>query len=58
MPEKYRLPLMLRLVERWSYEQIGQAIGLRRGGVESRLYRARKKLASLLKAGASWETHK
>ncbi len=49
LPEKYRLPLMLRVVEQWDYDQIGQALDLSRGGVESRLYRARKKLASILK---------
>jgi RNA polymerase sigma-70 factor, ECF subfamily len=51
LKEKYRLPLMLRIVEEWSYARIAEALGLSEAGVESRLYRARKMLRRKLEEG-------
>ena len=45
LPADFRIPLMLRLYEDYSYEQIAQALDLPMGTVMSRLYRARERLA-------------
>lgn len=45
LPDEFRVPLMLRIHEEYSYEEIGEALGLPMGTVMSRLYRARERLA-------------
>lgn len=49
LKEKHRLVLMLREVDEMSYEEIGEALGISIGTVESRIHRARKALARRLK---------
>ena len=50
LKEKHKLILMLREVDSMSYEEIAAALGCSVGTVESRLYRARKALARMLKS--------
>lgn len=45
LPEEFRTPLMLRIYEEYSYEQIALSLSLPLGTVMSRLYRARERLA-------------
>jgi RNA polymerase sigma-70 factor (ECF subfamily) len=45
LPPDFRVPLMLRLYEDYSYEQIAEALDLPIGTVMSRLFRARERLA-------------
>lgn len=44
LPDKYRLPLVLRYSEGMSEEQIGKALGLPASTVRGRLFRARQQL--------------
>lgn len=48
LPLPFRSPLILRELEGWSYEDIGEALGLSAGTVKSRIHRARKRLKALL----------
>ncbi len=48
MPEKYRTMLVLREYEGLSYEELARVLGLAKGTVESRLFRARERLKALL----------
>jgi len=48
MPEKYRVMIVLREYEGLSYEEIARVLELRKGTVESRLFRARERLKALL----------
>jgi RNA polymerase sigma-70 factor (ECF subfamily) len=48
MSEKYRTILVLREYQGLSYEELARVLGLRKGTVESRLYRAREKLKAML----------
>ncbi len=48
MPEKFRAMIILRDFEGLSYEEIGRVLRIRKGTVESRLFRAREKLKDLL----------
>jgi RNA polymerase sigma-70 factor (ECF subfamily) len=48
LPLRFRSPLLLREVEGWSYEEIGEALNLSEGTVKSRIYRARERLKALL----------
>jgi RNA polymerase sigma-70 factor (ECF subfamily) len=41
LPEKYRVPLVLRDVEERSYEEIGRILKMSEGTVKSRISRAR-----------------
>ena len=50
LSEEFREVLILKELQNASYEQIGQILGLQEGTVKSRLFRARKKLAEILKA--------
>ena len=46
IPEKYRIPFLLREVDQLSYEEIQQVTGLKLGTVRSRINRARNRFAS------------
>jgi RNA polymerase sigma factor (sigma-70 family) len=48
LPEDYRQILLLREIDGLSYAEIGQALSLEEGTVKSRIFRARKKLCSIL----------
>lgn len=48
LPEIYREPFVLRHIEDWSYQQIGEALGLPVDTVETRLVRARRQLREKL----------
>jgi RNA polymerase sigma-70 factor (ECF subfamily) len=49
IPEKYRIPFLLREVDQLSYEEIQQATGLKLGTVRSRINRARNRFRQLIK---------
>jgi RNA polymerase sigma-70 factor (ECF subfamily) len=49
LPDHYRTMVVLREVEGLSYEEIGAALGISKGTVESRLFRARERLRERLK---------
>ena len=48
LPEKYRTILVLREYEGLSYEEIARVLELRKGTVESRLFRARERLREMM----------
>lgn len=48
LPAIYREPFVLRHMEKWSYAQIGEALGLVEETVETRLVRARRLLREML----------
>lgn len=48
LPEKYRIVLLLHVVEGMTNEEISLALGIAVGTVDSRLHRARKELARKL----------
>ncbi len=49
IPEKYRIPFLLREVDQLSYEEIQQVTGLKLGTVRSRINRARNRFRLLIK---------
>lgn len=49
LPYDYRAPIVLRDMEGYSYEQIGDALGIPGGTVRSRLHRGRRILADHLR---------
>ncbi len=49
IPEKYRVPFLLREVNQLSYEEIQQVTGLKLGTVRSRINRARNRFRQLIK---------
>ena len=49
IPEKYRIPFLLREVDQLSYEEIQQVTGLKLGTVRSRINRARGRFRQLIK---------
>lgn len=49
IPEKYRIPFLLREVDELSYEEIQQVTGLKLGTVRSRINRARTRFRLLIK---------
>jgi len=59
LPEKYRLPIVLRYLEEFTYQQIAEVMEVPVTTVETRLYRGKallqKKLAIVLERGASHE---
>ncbi|WP_366923669.1 sigma-70 family RNA polymerase sigma factor [Metallumcola ferriviriculae] len=59
LPEKYRIPLVLRYLEEFSYRQISDAMDVPVTTVETRLYRGKallqKKLAIVLERGGQNE---
>jgi RNA polymerase sigma-70 factor (ECF subfamily) len=48
LPVHYRVPLVLRELENWSYDEIAQATGCPEGTVKSRINRARQQLKDAL----------
>ena len=48
LPEKFRTVLVLRELEGMAYEDISQTLGISKGTVESRLFRARARLKEAL----------
>ncbi len=48
LPLRYRVPVVLRDVEDWSYEEIAQLVGCRGGTVKSRIHRGRQLLRERL----------
>lgn len=48
LPERYRVVLALRELEGMTYDDISKVLGLSLGTVESRLFRARRRLRALL----------
>jgi RNA polymerase sigma-70 factor, ECF subfamily len=48
LPEKFRMPLVLRDLDGWSYEEISASLGLPLGTVKSRIARARGLLKAVL----------
>lgn len=49
LPERFREVLVLRELEGWSYRDIARVLGLAQGTVESRIFRARTRLAAELR---------
>ncbi len=49
IPEKYRIPFLLREVEQLSYDEIQQVTGLKLGTVRSRINRARNRFRANIK---------
>ena len=56
IPEKYRIPFLLREVDQLSYEEIQQVTGLKLGTVRSRINRARNRFRQLIKPMLKNET--
>jgi RNA polymerase sigma-70 factor, ECF subfamily len=56
IPERYRIPFLLREVEQLSYEEIQQVTGLKLGTVRSRINRARTRFRLLIKPMLKNET--
>jgi RNA polymerase sigma-70 factor (ECF subfamily) len=48
LPEEHRAVIVLREMQEMTYEEIAAALGVPRGTVESRLFRARQKLKDIL----------
>ncbi|MEN8133571.1 MAG: sigma-70 family RNA polymerase sigma factor [Pseudomonadota bacterium] len=45
---EYREPLIMQVIGGFSYEEIGKALGLDKGALVMRLYRAKRKLSAIL----------
>lgn len=54
LPEEHRQVLVLRDINDLSYARIGEILGLNEGTVKSRLFRARAKLADMLRASGNF----
>jgi RNA polymerase sigma-70 factor (ECF subfamily) len=48
LPQEHRAVIVLREMQGMTYEEIAAALGVPRGTVESRLFRARQKLKEIL----------
>lgn len=51
MPEKYRMPLLLRYLEGYALDDVGRILGIPYALAKSRMHQARNALRKLLKAG-------
>ena len=49
LPEKLRLPLLLKDIEGLSYQEIAESVGCEIGTVKSRIFRARESLREILR---------
>lgn len=56
LPEKYREPLLLQVIGGYSCDEIGSRLGLRRGAVMTRVFRARRQMRTLLSGKGSTKT--
>ncbi len=54
LPPKYRIPLLLYRYEGMSYQEIAQQLDVSLSAVETRIHRARKKLAGMLEPWLSY----
>jgi len=54
LPKDYRSILLLREIDGLTYEEIAEALSLEEGTVKSRIFRARKKLCSILMADGNF----
>jgi RNA polymerase sigma-70 factor (ECF subfamily) len=50
LPLRYRVAVVLRDVEGWSYEEIAELVGCRPGTVKSRIHRGRQRLRTQLES--------
>lgn len=58
LPKDYRAILLLREIEGLSYEEIAETLSLEAGTVKSRIFRARKRLCTILQADGNFsDTH-
>ena len=48
LPEKYRLPLLLRYMEGYSEKEAAEALKISTGALKSRLFRARNQLRNMI----------
>jgi RNA polymerase sigma-70 factor (ECF subfamily) len=48
LPQEHRVVIVLREIQSMTYDEIAAALGVPRGTVESRLFRARQKLREIL----------
>ena len=55
IPEEFRLPLMMKELDGFSYEEISRILEIPPGTVRSRIFRARQELADRLKRGQNGE---
>ncbi|MGD2081943.1 MAG: sigma-70 family RNA polymerase sigma factor [Chromatiales bacterium] len=51
LPEKYREPLLMQVIQGFSQKEIAEQLGLSSAGVGTRLFRARQKLREALEGG-------
>ncbi len=51
LPDKYKMPIILKDIEELSYERIAEVLNIKIGTVRSRLNRGRSKLLALYKRG-------
>lgn len=54
LPKDYRAILLLREIDGLSYEEIAEALSLEEGTVKSRIFRARRRLCSILSADGNF----
>ncbi len=54
LPKDYRVILLLREIEGLSYEEIAETLAMEAGTVKSRLFRARKRLCTILQADGNF----
>ncbi|MDR0442719.1 MAG: RNA polymerase sigma factor [Treponema sp.] len=53
LPENLRMALILKEYTEMNYKEIGNVLGISEGNVKVRVFRARERLAALLKGGAN-----